>query len=1379
MSYGKFDKLKSVVSREDEATRKARASIRGVFDAIKQDNTTSFDASKTKSPGFPTNIEIKDLKSKRENDWLSSDVDWLSPPARRKYSLVKSPPVNTTTTTGPFLHVSVDSNEVEATYTIQAAMDQRVNGTIRLSSCALINVNIASKIPEKKSKRVRCIAFDDLKTLVHTTNKTVVRTNDDILYLADPNLKTLTLIPHKAEHHSKYLELKKACGALNDDQLTQTTVEQRDWITTLVPGHPTFAIDEIPKGLVAGLQNRYDEGLDPIFDATPKPVIEKRSENKEFFDMLNSQEGHVGIERVMSNSEILKYYLAYAEAGLLSNTKSNLSKSIQGKRAAFNQEMKYHIIQETRKDIQSLLDNESSEYPKETIELAKKIMKKLQSKDREVEYTILQLRRLREFLDTTWAKGTAITEYAATEDNTSSLSDYAPKKVIKADALPIDAETMPDYERFKTLFQEFSKEVNQYTFEMEVKQARNELQTKLYLITDEDKFNEIKAQGRNCFFQYNSQLYHINSDGMMRCFSKVVVNDCELISYVNKKDRDSFYGPEYTYSEKQMRDFLGDDFPEDPKLHRASAMLQRAVKGTSYWEYLQAVNAQMPRFGKYVSFVHKGKLQMSKSGLLMPKLNPTTVFAKSQTKEGWFDSMQKYRIAREVQRATYHDLSSEITPERIDAVRKAGQMARGELIVNQRMNKKECGFELWSDPPKNDNAALQGKGKNLYILVAKDKNDPYKALYFVDRSGDYPIVTKRYAKALAIDWRGYEDNADTSQQLCNGLYSMLEVVEDPSIIKRGEAWQEIGFNHRVPGGMVDFYGVEILKDKKNKERIEEIVKDGNVLIFVDSTDKDNPIYTICYQKDNAYEEAVIDDIATIKSNQAFSNFLFTKSKSSDAIEGLNTYLESKKSTTRIPIRSKSIVTINQELDDAISSATKDVGLMATVYDEQLDKYVCDEVSLRLTRLLIQRRERLENKTPAEILENHYRTEIVDSYQYEAFQRWAIKKNGPPPFNIKSGVLYLGLDQTVGKYVCFGINIEGDLSFTPAIIEPNDIQGTNKDRLTQLLPIITEYKLTLELNTSVSPDFITRCEEAQKFLGQIADQPAWWQRRGALLSELLPIEKREKMLEMMAAIAIDPDSEIAKHYLRDSYKLTLTDGITDAKKVTKHDSGHFYLNIKDNSLYRFVKGTKEEWVRENITLDPYTTTTPQKKLLSIAKVKLGKNFKAGQSINLSSSDVFHHITNQEHIEEGQTAKLKMNTAQELLEEIILEELGIAKVLENLIFGLMMVGVGGMSVASIIGLPIGLGAFISGLFSFILSLISLAMILPFASSCVGAAVVNNTWFKPEISQLKEKLKVLDAEEEKLTALTATVGFGVSELEPESELGPQTTAPSPSNQ
>ncbi len=366
-----------------------------------------------------------------------------------------------------------------------------------------------------------------------------------------------------------------------------------------------------------------------------------------------------------------------------------------------------------------------------------------------------------------------------------------------------------------------------------------------------------------------------------------------------------------------------------------------------------------------------------------------------------------------------------------------------------------------------------------------------------------------------------------------------------------------------------------------------------------------------------------------------------------------------------------------------------------------------------------------------LLAEQYQVRRLDVYEHEKLIAWMASPHGEPPFELEKGILYLTTPYREGELLdCFGIDPAGKLQkksmkSTTIKIDKDD---TDAAILKKLLPHTEEAGITLSAQL-VDPGFLARCGETQRFLDKIS-RGGWFS-----IESVLPQEKREKLLRMMTAIAINPDSSDAKHYLRNYHNMYITSG-RPQKHQDDNDPTSFYLDIKDSKhpvLYRFL-GNQSTPVE--VKLENYYSTTPAKELYKIAKAQLKTTDLEGKVVKLSTRDVYYHITCQSK------QALKMDTAAEMIEEIYQREFGVAKVLENAVFAVLAAGMGlsSLFMGNFAGAVAGVWAVIG---SFV-TMMSMSVALLASLVCARAAVVNNGWFGrglPELAEQISKLESLD--------------------------------------
>lgn len=1079
----------------------------------------------------------------------------------------------------------------------------------------------------------------------------VIQSEDGGLFYADCKAKTVRPIAVMPGYKAQSDALLKAFteGEFVDDRRTATRLE-RQLISTLT--NRTFAYD--PQNFMG--------------PNTP--------DDHDFFDMLDNVKSERGgsIQPYLSQSEILRYHLAFL--AVMDAVPTDHDRHIM--QNAFAREMKTQIFKDVCDDLNAKLQEMDKTGPKETVLLVKKLMKQIKSTS-SISHgqKIKELRELQDFLNSSWGNGTAITEYAEVRDLSplqASVHPYANKQVIKPKALPIDATRMVNYDQYKHIFDRYPAEMANYNFKIELNRTRDALQTKFYAPVTFKQFQEIKLNRKNCFIFYENKLHHINSDGTCRSIPikfdlvkpvKKNVNDRDVI--VNEKlddqsnaslgkefrirglDRDvklgiipvgkmhgdftfqqklpdeisdfatTLYGREYHYSEIQMKQILGDMFPEDPNLKLAHEMMNRAVQGTTVKEYLQSVRSQAPKSGKLMSAGMKALKNSS-------------------------DSIGKFWVASEKAASTRRSLQADITSffygpteERIEALRTVRRMGQSELTLNEQTIKKNCELVSWSDSPAEtiegvlipkNIPSLQGRGKNKYILVEKQGKAP--ELYFVDRSADQPVITQLF-----------EGN--------QGFFSHLSgLLKNYALGKPDNYYQQLpGCSARI---MRQSQQTPYTLTKDDLQKIKELKE---VLIVYDAATQTFKMYF--YRNDKCEHHEFKKDNST-PALWGILNGNISQSSNPiilpEHIAAINKELTTLDSSTQILVREKRIPQITPELARFITAgithwgflkATAHVGLKPTVYDQHLDNYKLNEASNQLTSILVRRKALWEayeealqkpiyaelqtkctilrdNKKPtfsltdlnetfvafdktnnrytkywfdpadgtiqsktftkdelwtnlelpvSEVLppnleELHrtleaerYRSVYIDPNSYDRLNYWNDHQDVPPPFPLEKGVLYYALDRKTDKFTCFAISPQGELAFTPANIPPTQLYE-GRSFLHNDDIVMNLLPLAMEHGLVLKPALVH-----PRFLDRCEEAQRYLQEigdqsydHGSLPASIITMEKRKSMLDMMQWCATDPTSLEAKHCLRDSHKLYFTRGAPDLNDPKFNDSDSY-------------------------------------------------------------------------------------------------------------------------------------------------------------------------------------------------------------------------------
>ncbi len=332
---------------------------------------------------------------------------------------------------------------------------------------------------------------------------------------------------------------------------------------------------------------------------------------------LANQLGHE-IVHLLSADEYFRYGIAYQSLKPQSKSPGNEINT------AFIKQVKNKILKDSLKEVKTILKDNPSKLPTATLELAKSMLDSILHESNDDQ--IVDLRHLKKFLGTDWAKGVL-----------PSVHTNSPQVFHK---------NMRDYEEHKPLLDKFKKQLSHYNSKIEIQRAYDEIKTEFLTPANEDEFNKLKRTAHNAFVWFNNQLHHVNSDGTMRRLptdlqqviwgstpyevpntgdmsaaiemvsppitleqqKKLDSNKFYLIHYASTNTYRVGYKDNGSYREKALNTLLGDDVPFDPAVVLAQQTLKKVKEGTSLLgDYRRAVMAQLPRTGKYFSMVHQGK----------------------------------------------------------------------------------------------------------------------------------------------------------------------------------------------------------------------------------------------------------------------------------------------------------------------------------------------------------------------------------------------------------------------------------------------------------------------------------------------------------------------------------------------------------------------------------------------------------------------------------------------------------------------------------------------------------------------------------------------------------------------------------------------------
>lgn len=416
----------------------------------------------------------------------------------------------------------------------------------------------------------------------------------------------------------KSSETRAALKAI-DDAFSSNIDFCYETIKGIINKSPRTAERVFPQELILAVKSNDKTKLNTLISGLSRPIDPTAKGTMASFNPINWEnsgnnfQNELGlfshsIVKYLSREELFRYQIAY-----MSVPKDTKSKK------AFIQQAKNKMLQDTLKDIKLILKKNSLTLSPEMLALAEKMSDHIyyQSNDNQ----IVELRRLKQFLETDWAKG--ITNGSA----------------AGSQALPID-EKMPHYQEHKDLLDQFKTQLSHYNGNIEINRAYEAIKTHFYMPKDAGEFAQFKKEKRNAFVFFENQLHHINSDGTMRTLptdlrqaiwgitrsGNLSVN-AVFVDKVTQEQKNNLlpeqlymiynrttntyrvgYKKGGHYQETPLNKLLGKDVPFDPAVVLAQKTLKKAESGASFGGYAKAVMAQFPRTGKYFSVTHRGTL---------------------------------------------------------------------------------------------------------------------------------------------------------------------------------------------------------------------------------------------------------------------------------------------------------------------------------------------------------------------------------------------------------------------------------------------------------------------------------------------------------------------------------------------------------------------------------------------------------------------------------------------------------------------------------------------------------------------------------------------------------------------------------------------------
>lgn len=389
--------------------------------------------------------------------------------------------------------------------------------------------------------------------------------------------------------------------------------------------------------------------------------------------------------------------------------------------------------------------------------------------------------------------------------------------------------------------------------------------------------------------------------------------------------------------------------------------------------------------------------------------DPDTMMYKLNTKVGYAQSMQKYRHAREKRRVAWKNFSEDqgtwgLTDARLEAVRDAARMAKGELTTNHHLMKRQCGLAEYMTKSAKDSLvgdtefmkhlkSSQDKDQDMYYLHVQQNGNQSTpvGLYYVDFSGAEPVVTKVEPKETASEiaerlaqqndpngarltkMSGIFNSAKVKQEqdeFYQNLHKVLDAVGAPESVKNHNTWTDLGLKNAQPGA-------EVLYKKFTKSDENSAEFNDNLTHIFDEVSSRDAVYLVEY--DDKYQlvyrdwsgkpcEEVFEDKAKPENGGLVSlakNLSSGQPLRNDIRKTLNEFLHNKGSSSQLPQRQRKIPVISAELDEAINAETKEVRQNVTAYDDQLDAYAHNEINNQLSAVLAARQELLRRSQEEE------------------------------------------------------------------------------------------------------------------------------------------------------------------------------------------------------------------------------------------------------------------------------------------------------------------------------------------------------------------------------------------------------------------------------
>ncbi|MDF1757780.1 MAG: hypothetical protein P1U74_05740 [Legionellaceae bacterium] len=849
---------------------------------------------------------------------------------------------------------------------------------------------------------------------------------------------------------------------------------------------------------------------------------------------------------------------------------------------------------------------------------------------------------------------------------------------------------------YPVVYTQFPQTVNRFKFKIQIEEAREYLKTKFISLNDDIDFNMAIEDKKNCFIYHEKKLYHISTDKRLQ--------EIEITTEQSRKI-DALEIEQGSESTQDLHPILGKQYPNDPNLKLAHEIINKAAKGTGTIELMQAsIERCFGRAGDSMvaNFITK----------------------RSQPSQKTYDIKSQEAEALQTQRAVYQawraDLGSSVrgvsTEQGIQALKLAKDIVDSEFTTDESIQSQKCGFvtRIGGVAPKSGDESLKSylPGTDNFYFYHNDQNNHSKKLYYVQIKEGSVIVSPPLDIIVKYQRAEKQFFSDLDKTIAN--HGNVSDIDDRVAEYITQNTGHVGRAYSVHNEKIQKYRYNqksnrlshlIAKRKEGAEIYFDLLaqqlegKDGNYIKLNDDIPPDRMVdgdmHYYLHDNGTRITTYYLNRTGDIVSNDEpirdfYERLHIDVSVFSEKVVEVVTLSKEKFSELTKLVENKKVGKSDFPFERGVQYKSADPSSKVSIWCSEIGDIIID----------------------VEINKSKYNN-IKDQ----------LDKSPNSSFTKEAGKRYIDTETIPPRSITF--NKDGRPFFTGS----------------------TPYTPAPLLSTK----FLDKCQEAQQSLQRIEDSNRSYFN---LPRNIVPIETRTRMLNMLTECVENPESARSKQYLTDSYSVTIVNGPIDESEMKAMGEGtqrfFFYPAIDNKHDYLNDRPATICYVnaRNEIVRDEFSDGVKGKLVRAYAKEfedfvrNKGNNTSGSNTFKLSSSEVYHKISTRVA---KKSDEFKMGSLSEEVEKVMTDEKlqSALMAVAYLLGGLALIAAGVLMIMGVFTIPVGLTSLFGGL-GVVMTMSAEISSIVYGAFMVKSAISNNPATQPEIYKLQKTLYELQSPE-----------------------------------